>query len=63
MLRTFLDFDGDIAVVFKILCQPNCREMAPTKLLNDDVAIKKNFTHMHRMVASDFVIRHSLVLA
>ena len=63
MLRTFLHFDGDVAVVFEILCQPDCREMAPAKLLDDDVAIKKNLTHMYGMVASNFVIWHSLILA
>jgi hypothetical protein len=60
-LSTFLDLDSNIRVVLKILCKPNCAEMAPSKLLNNHVPVKENFTYVDRMIASDLVIRHTLI--
>lgn len=36
--------------------------MAPSELLNDHIAVKKNLSHMYRMIAADFVVRHALIL-
>lgn len=35
--------------------------MTPSKLLNDNVSVKKNFTNVDGMVSSNFVVRHSLI--
>ena len=37
--------------------------MAPAKLLNDDVSVHQNLTHMDWMIASNLVVGHTFVLA
>jgi len=37
--------------------------MAPTQLLDNDVAIKQDFTNMNRVIATYFVVGHALVFA
>ena len=36
--------------------------MTPTQLLDNHVPVQQDLTHVHRMVAPYFVVRHSLVL-
>ena len=36
--------------------------MAPAELLNYDVPVHQNLAHMNGMVASNLVVRHTLVL-
>ena len=62
MLGTLLHLDCNIAIVLKILCEPHSREVSPTKLLDNDVAIKQNFSNMDWVIASYLVIRHALIL-
>ena len=62
MRCTFLDFHGDVGVVHRVFSKPDCREMAPSKFLNGDIAIDHNFTDMHRMVAANLVVSYSFVL-
>ena len=62
MLGTFLDLDSDITIVLQVLCEPDCRKVTPSKLLNDDVPVHQNLAYMDRMIASDLVVGHALVL-
>lgn len=36
--------------------------MSPTEFLDDNISVKQNLAHMNGMIATDLVIRHSLVL-
>ena len=63
MLCTLLHLYCHIAVVLEVLGQPDSREVAPTELLNDDVAIEQDFSDVDRMVATYLIIRHALILA
>ena len=63
VLSTFLHFDGDIAIVLQVLCEPNCGKVTPAKLLNDDVSVHQNLTHMDWMIAPNLVVGHTFVLA
>jgi hypothetical protein len=63
MLCALLDFDCNIAIKFEIFGQPHRRKMAPTQLLDNDVAIKQDFTNMNRVIATYFVVGHALVFA
>ena len=48
MRCALLDFYGDVGVVLKILGKPHGGEMAPPKLLDDDISLKKNLTKRRR---------------
>lgn len=63
MLGTFLNLDGDVAVVLKILGKPDGGEVSPAELLNDDVAIDQNFPDVDRVVPAQFVIGEALIFA
>lgn len=62
MWAALLNFDGHIGVVFEVLAQPHCGEMAPAQLLDDDVAVDEDFADVHGMIATDLVVFDSLVL-
>ena len=62
MLSALLHLHGNVAIVLKIFGQPDCREMAPTKFLDDHIPVKKDLTNMDRVVATDLIIRHAFVL-
>ena len=62
MLCTLLHLDGHIAAKFEILRQPHCREVAPAELLNNYISVQKNLAHVNRVVPSDLVVGHALVL-
>ena len=61
VLCALLHLNGHIGVEFEVLGQPYCREMAPSQLLNDDIAIKQDLANMYGMVSTNFVVRHSLI--
>jgi|Laugresu1bdmlbdd_1035124.scaffolds.fasta_scaffold10376_1 hypothetical protein len=63
MLSALLHFHCYIAIVLEVLSQPDCGEMAPAELLNDNVSVDEDFTHMHRMISTDLVVGHPLILA
>lgn len=56
-----LDLKRDIRVVHDVLGEPNSREMAPAKLLNDKVTIDQDFADMHGVVATDFIVGETFV--
>lgn len=58
----FLNLHGHISFVLEILAKPDSGEVAPSQLLNDDVAIGQNFSNMNWMVASDVIVLNSLIL-
>lgn len=61
---TLLHFQCDIGILmFHILGEPHCRELAPAQLLDNDVAIDQDFTEMHGVIASDLVLFDPFVLA
>lgn len=62
MLCALLDFHCNITIVFEIFCEPDGRKMTPTEFLNYYVSIEKDFSNMNGMIASDFIIRHALIL-
>ena len=62
MLGAFLYLDGDITIVLQIFCEPDCGEMTPAELLNDDISIHQNLANMDGMIPSNLVVRHALVL-
>ena len=37
--------------------------MAPAQLLNHDIPVDHDFTHVNRVVASDFVVLNALIFA
>ena len=63
MLCALLNLDRYVAVVFEIFGQPDCRKVAPTELLDNNVAVKQDFANVNRVVATDLVVGHALVLA
>lgn len=63
VLCTLLNLDSHVAVVFEIFCQPNRREVAPSKLLDNYIAIQQDFTHVNGVVAANFVVRHAFIFA
>lgn len=63
VLGTFLNFQGNVAIEFKILSKPNSREMSPSKFLNDNVSIKQYLSYVDWVITTDFVVRHALILA
>lgn len=50
VLRTLLDFDRNVAVIFEIFRKPDSREMAPAQLLDDNVSVDENLAYMNWMV-------------
>jgi hypothetical protein len=42
-------------------CKPHCAEVAPAKLLQNDVAINQDFTDMNWMVPTNLVVCNALV--
>ena len=63
MLGTLLDFYGNIRVMLKILCQPDCAEVTPPQFLNNHISVKKDLPDVNWMVATNLVVRHTLVFA
>ena len=63
VLGTLLHLDGHIRVELKILGEPDCAEVAPAELLNNDIPVEQDFTHVNWVVAADLVVRHAFVLA
>jgi len=62
VLCALLDLECDITIILEILGEPYCGEMSPTKLLNDNIPIKKDLTYMNWMITTNFVIRHTFIL-
>lgn len=62
MLGAFLYLDGDITIVLQIFGEPDCGEMTPAELLNDDISVHQNLANMDGMIPSNLVVRHALVL-
>ena len=62
VLGAFLYFDGDITIVLQIFCEPDCGEMTPAELLNDDISVHQNLADMDGMIPSNLVVRHTFVL-
>lgn len=62
VLSTLLNFQSNVAVVFKIFSQPDRWKMAPAKFLNYNVSIEQNFTNMNWMVSSNLIVRHTFIL-
>jgi hypothetical protein len=63
VLGTFLHLNGHIRVEFKIFGKPDCAEMPPTELLNNDIPVEQDFTHVNWVVSSDLVVWHAFVFA
>lgn len=61
MRCTFLNLKCHVRIVHIISSKPNCREMTPTKFLHNYIAIDQDFTHMHRVIPTDFVVRDAFV--
>lgn len=61
VLRAFLDLDGDVAIILKVLREPYRREVAPAQLLNNDIPVQKDLAHVYRVIASNLVVRHPFV--
>ena len=61
VLGRFLNFDRDITIVFQVLGQPDCGKVAPAELLNDDIPIHQDLSHMNRMIAANLIVRHALI--
>lgn len=51
-----------VRVVVGIFSEPDSREVTPTELLDDHIAIYEHFPHMHRVIPADFVVREALIL-
>lgn len=60
--RAFLNFYGYICIIFKILSNPDRGEMSPPYLLDHNISFQKNFSHMNRVISSNFIILDALVL-
>jgi hypothetical protein len=60
---TLLHLERHIIVVLRVTSEPDGREMAPTKLLHDDVPVNQPLTDVHGMVSTNFVVRDTFVLA
>jgi hypothetical protein len=58
-----LDFECNISVVMRVACEPDSRKVAPSELLDDNVAIDHDLSQMHRMVAAYFIVWDALILA
>ena len=46
VLGAFLYLDGNITIVLQIFCEPDCGEMTPAELLNDDISVHQNLADM-----------------
>jgi len=62
MLRALLHFDSYVTIVLEILRQPDGREVTPSELLDDNIAIEENLTDVHWMVPANLVVGHALIL-
>jgi hypothetical protein len=62
MRTTLHNLDGDIIAILKVLSQPNGRKVSPPKFLHQYIPITKYFTHMTRMITTNFVVLDALVL-
>ena len=60
---TFLNFQGYKRIMMHVSRKPDCREMAPSKLLKDDVSLDHHFANMNRVVATNFVVCYSFIFA
>jgi len=63
ILAGFLNFQSDVSVVLVVFWKPHGWKMSPTKFLDDNVSVQKHFSNMNGVIASNFVIRHSFILA
>ena len=63
VLGTFLHLQGNVAVEFEILGQPDSGEVSPTEFLDDYIPVKQDLSNMDGMVSTNLVIRHALVFA
>lgn len=61
MLSTFLNFHCNIAIMEKILCQPDSWEVSPTQLLYDKVSVEKYFSYMNWVITSNFIVLYAFV--
>ena len=58
---TFLKFQSHVSVEFGVSSKPYRRKMPPAQLLHDDVPVDHYLTNVHRMVATDLVVRNTLI--
>jgi len=61
LVSTLLDFECVQLLVLELQCQPDGREVSPTKFLQGDVLSINNFIDVHRVVAFNLVILEILV--
>lgn len=58
----FLNFQSHVSIVMRVPGEPDCRKVAPAELLNDDVPVDHDFANVHRVVATNLVVRDTFVL-
>lgn len=61
MRCTFLHFKRHVRIIHIISSEPNGREMTPSKFLHYDIAINQDFSHMHWVIPTDFVVGNTFV--
>jgi hypothetical protein len=45
----------------QVFCQPHSREVTPSQLLDDDIAVEKNFADMDGVIASNFIVLNAFI--
>ena len=61
MRRRFLHLKRYKSIMKVVPSQPHSAEVAPAKLLKNDVSINQNFTYMNWMVPTNLVVCNTLV--
>lgn len=58
----FHHFNSNIGAKFKILGEPDSREVSPTKFLDENIPVDENFANVARMIPPDLIILNPLIL-